>query len=323
MRTLLPLLVLGCRPPTAPAPEPLAVWIDADPSVGLADRDVDDGLAMVQAVHSPELAIRGFSWVFGNAPLEDAVRIGDALVASLAPSTPTSAGASGPGEADTAAVVALEAALEREPLTILALGPATNVAALLTRRPDLASRIERVIAVAGRRPGQRFVTGATDTRGHRDFNFEKDPDAFATLLASGVPLVLAPWELSAQVHLRASEVEAWQEGPAATRTLIEPARGWLDTWDRRFGVDAFNPFDTLAVGLLVRPELIGCADLPADIQVLPDDRAEADADPVPTKPYLLVAKGIEAPTRVTWCATVDAEAFRDDLQRRLLDAPRD
>ena len=35
------------------ATERLAVWIDTDPAVGAPDRDVDDGLALLQAFHSP------------------------------------------------------------------------------------------------------------------------------------------------------------------------------------------------------------------------------------------------------------------------------
>ena len=48
------------------------VWIDTDPAIGIPNCDVDDGLALIQAFHSPELRIRGVSAVFGNAPLEQA-----------------------------------------------------------------------------------------------------------------------------------------------------------------------------------------------------------------------------------------------------------
>ena len=48
------------------------VWLDVDTSIGLPRGEVDDGLALIQAFHSPELAIRGISVVFGNASLEEA-----------------------------------------------------------------------------------------------------------------------------------------------------------------------------------------------------------------------------------------------------------
>jgi hypothetical protein len=54
----------------AQAPLPVPVWLDTDPAIGEPDRDVDDGVALVQAFRSPELDIRGVSVVFGNAPLD-------------------------------------------------------------------------------------------------------------------------------------------------------------------------------------------------------------------------------------------------------------
>jgi len=67
------------------APAPQAVWIDTDPAVGEPDRDVDDGLALVQAFRSPELDIRGVSVVFGNAPLDRGLPIARRLVRDFGP----------------------------------------------------------------------------------------------------------------------------------------------------------------------------------------------------------------------------------------------
>ena len=47
-------------------------WIDTDPAIGIPGCDVDDGLALIQAFHSPELELGGVSAVFGNAPLDKA-----------------------------------------------------------------------------------------------------------------------------------------------------------------------------------------------------------------------------------------------------------
>ena len=49
--------------------ETLPVWIDTDPSIRPGGYEVDDGFALIQAFHSPELSIRGVSLVFGNEPL--------------------------------------------------------------------------------------------------------------------------------------------------------------------------------------------------------------------------------------------------------------
>ena len=51
------------------------VWIDTDPSIGVPLHEADDGFALVQAFHSPELRIRGISTTYGNAGLGTTDRI--------------------------------------------------------------------------------------------------------------------------------------------------------------------------------------------------------------------------------------------------------
>lgn len=57
---------------------------------------------------------------------------------------------------------ALAATLRVRPLVLLALGPVTNVATVLLNHPEVGARIVSVIAVAARRPQQRFTTGTTN-----------------------------------------------------------------------------------------------------------------------------------------------------------------
>src|SRR6185295_18269982 len=117
---------------------PVPVWIDTDPAVGVADRDVDDGFALLQAFRSPEIVVRGVSVVFGNAPLAQAWPIGLRIVGRFGPpSVRAYRGAAKAADLGTenAATRALAAALRREPLVILVLGPATNLATVLKNHP--------------------------------------------------------------------------------------------------------------------------------------------------------------------------------------------
>jgi inosine-uridine nucleoside N-ribohydrolase len=301
---------------------PVPVWIDTDPAVGVADRDVDDGLALLQAFHSPEIAVRGVSVVFGNAPLTQAWPIGLRIVGRFGPpSVRAYRGAAKASElgVETAATRALAASLSREPLVVLVLGPATNVATVLKNHPELRDRIVRIVAVAGRRPGQRFTTGTTNPRGHRDFNFEEDPEAFRVLLASGVPLTLAPFEMSSKVWLRSPELDAIAADGASAEWIVAPARRWLNLWTRTFGVDGFNPFDTLAVARVTSPSQLTCETLPARVDVLADDVTEArvQGTTVARKPYLLVSRDFRAQAPpVEYCYGV-SDSFKADLLRRL------
>lgn len=306
------------------APRSNLVWIDTDPAMGEPERDVDDGLALIQAFHSPELDIKGVSVVFGNAPLDRGLPIAQRLVREFGPSGLTvfsGAAAASDTLVETAASQAIADALRRSPMTILALGPAANIATVLARHPELKSRITRVIAVAGRRPGQRFTTGTTNTQGHRDFNFELDPRAFQVLLDSRVELVLAPFEISSKIWLDARDLDRLgAAGSPSARAIVAPAREWLSLWARLFGVGGFNPFDTLAVAYAISSDGFRCERLPARIETLADDVTEPGVQGVRVerKPYLLAANSLRgARARVTYCATAPA-GFKEDLLARLI-----
>jgi pyrimidine-specific ribonucleoside hydrolase len=307
------------------APVPIAVWIDTDPAIGEPERDVDDGLAMVQAFHSPELDIRGVSVVFGNAALDRGLPIARRLVHDFGPPALKvfgGAAKASDGAHETDASRALASALRSGPrLTILALGPVTNIATVLKKHPDLAARITRVIAVAGRRPGQRFTTGTSNPNGHRDFNFELDPDGFQVLLDSKVEIVLAPFEISSKIWLTAEDLDrlAASTSPAA-RALVPPAKAWQAMWKRLFGVDGFNPFDTLAVAYAVSSDGFACENLKARIDTLPDDVTEPGVQGVKVerKPYLLASSAFaDSSPRVTYCASAPT-GFKQDLLARLM-----
>jgi inosine-uridine nucleoside N-ribohydrolase len=314
-------LVLGALLSAAAAPQ-VPVWIDADTAVGVPDRDVDDGVALLQAFHSPELRIEGVSIVFGNTDLERAWPIGQSIVHRFGPEAlAVHRGAAGAADlgVETDASRALARALERGRLTVVALGPATNVATVLKNHPALASRIDRIVAVAGRRPGQRFTTGTTNTNGHRDFNFEEDPDAFRVLLSSAVPITLAPFEISSKVWITAADLDTMSRGSAGARWLAPAAREWLALWTRTFAVDGFNPFDTLAVARVTSPALLSCAPLPARIDILADDATEKrmQGTMAKEKPYLVVDASLPPPRRVVeYCHGVSS-SFKSDLLARL------
>ena len=294
------------------------VWIDTDPSVARGGHEVDDGFALIQAFHSPELEVHGVSVVFGNAPLKTAWPIGKEIVEKFGPKGLEvyrgAAGAEDLGR-ETEASEAIERALRSERLTILAIGPVTNVATVLKLHPELAQNVVRIVAVAGRRPGQRFIVRPGDAQAFRDFNFELDPAGFQVLLDSKVPIVLAPWELSSKVWMKREDLNLLDKGGADVRYLVPSALDWLDWWHKNLGTDGFNPFDTLAVAYLTSPDLLQCSEYSAQIQTGRDD-VTADAA-TRTKPYLYVSSDFKSARPVTYCYNPRAQ-FKQDLLQRLL-----
>jgi inosine-uridine nucleoside N-ribohydrolase len=273
-------------PPLQRDAAPLAaarrIWIDTDAACGTGGtRDPDDCLALLLLLRTDEVQVAGVSSVFGNAPLSDTDATLRELLAQLrADGERTPAAWRGcavalddsPCPADTPAVRALARALEDAPLTVLALGPLTNIATLLESRPDLAPRIVRVVAVMGRRPGHRFhpstaaqeaPSGATPMLlGHgplfRDLNFVLDRSAARRTLAAQLPLTLVPYDAARNVRVAPRELEQLRAQGGAAAWVAQQSTAWLRFWQAQVGVDGFMPFDLVAAAHLIVPARFDC-----------------------------------------------------------------
>jgi inosine-uridine nucleoside N-ribohydrolase len=315
----------GCSPQVPPPSQGRTpVWIDTDPAIGEPDRDVDDGFALIQAFRSEALVVRGVSAVFGSAPLVRTWPIAQDVVMRFGPEGMRPwRGASGPHElqAPTEASEALATALRAERLTVIALGPLTNIASTLRRAPGLRGQVERIVAVAGRRPGEPPATDEATALRRYDVNVEFDVEAMRIVLDSGVPLTLAAVELSSQVWIDADDLARLAGGPVAARFLAESSKGWLRLWQETYGAKGFPPSATFAVDLVSTPGRVGCL---AGRAVLERGPADAPAWRPPDAPgvhaqqrdQLIVHDG--GPGRpVTYCHAPD-EGFKQRLLETLL-----
>lgn len=303
---------------------PKAVWIDTDLAIGLSDpvtgyADVDDAFALLDLFAAPEaVTIRGISAVFGNTTMPQARRLAQDLSDRFGAGWPVAPGAAGPLDLQsvqgTAATEALAQALADGPMHILAIGPATNVATLVLLYPELASQIESVILVAGRRgPEQHFQVGPHHSPPFPDLNFDLDPLAFQLMLQAGLPLVLAPFEVSHKVWIEAGDLDRLAGRNEAGAYLATHSRAWLAQW-QPYGCTGFNPFDVLASSWFIDPTGFGAVDLPVRIDVHRDDTAPGR--PGAYKPYLIAAPGHAGLPRVHYIHT-PPPTFKATLWERL------
>lgn len=287
---------------------PVAVWIDTDPAVVQPGADVDDGYAILQALRSPELDVVGISTVFGNAPQAIGHRIARMLLRLANDSrVPLHAGATDARElgCSTEARRALADQLKKRPLTILALGPLTNVATVLLDEPGLTERVQEIVFVGGRRPGQLFTVAGNGPL--PDFNVECDPVAVGHILGMNVPLTLAGFEVSTHATLTEAHLARLAAGPPAARWLAEHSGAWIDWWKEHLGFAGFHPFDTLAVAAVATPELLAFE--PAVAELGPRSGSESIA--------LHAIPDRSGGGQVRY-ATSASDAFVEDLMRRLL-----
>ena len=119
------------------------VVIDTDVAIGIAERDVDDALAIVMAVNSQALDVCGITLTYGNDTLENVERCMSELSSVVGLSkVEMAAGASSSDDLDrrTGATFLFERVARDGAMTVLCLGPATNLATFVEGDKELASR---------------------------------------------------------------------------------------------------------------------------------------------------------------------------------------
>ena len=257
------------------------IWLDVDTSNGVVDerpRDVDDGLAMIFAFASPEVEVRGVSVCFGNVGLNVALPITREVVRRFGPTgMGVFSGAASGAELgrETEATRALTAELERcgeKGLTIVALGPVTNVATVVKNRPELRGRIGSIVLCAARRTGFDFHIPGRPELKFPDANFEKDVEGMRVLLESGVELVFVGYESSCDSWLTRADMRKWAEAGEGGRWVAETSEAWLARWESVLKQDGFNPFDVVTLGWMTHREMMTGHAVSSRIVFGPDDR---------------------------------------------------
>ena len=264
------------------APRP--VWLDTDPGF-------DDWLTMLMLAAQPGLRWLGVSVVAGNAPLE--VTLGNALrirhhyglrvpvyggsdqpLAGRLETAQRILGAQGMGTTgeplpDVAAiadggdaVAMLVAALQASaaPVTLLAIGPLTNIARALQTAPGIRQHIAEVA----------LMGGSTDRGNHTpaaEFNIFADPEAADIVFSAGLPLRMFGLNVCRQVLLAREHVEAVRAWPGARARWLA---GHLEAYQRLRSADGSVPmplYDPLVSAWLARPELFGFQPARVDIEL--------------------------------------------------------
>ncbi len=237
------------------------IWVDTDAACGRGrTTDPDDCFALLLLALSDSATVVGISTVGGNAPLAVTDSVVRALTAVLPWEPP-------PVHRGERATEALGDALAEGPLTVLALGPLTNLAAALRAAPAHRHNVARLVAVMGRRPGHLFHpaegAGGGMLLGHgpvfTDFNFAQDREAAAEVLSLGLPVTLVPYEAARQITLGPQELDRISGAGPAGAWVVERSRRWLEYWQEDVGREGFYPFDLVAAAYALAPGMFDCA----------------------------------------------------------------
>jgi purine nucleosidase len=292
--------------------------------MGEPGTEIDDGFALALAVADPAISLELVTTVNGNTDVDTATRLTLQLLDRLGVVVPVARGAAAPllrahprspagaevvlppgadpsGREVTHAARLLVEHVMAEPgeLTIVAIGPLTNVALALALEPRLATAVKEVVVMGGVYLGQ---TNLAEMPG--EFNFWVDPEAAAMVLSSGAPLRLVGLDVTRQVRLSSDDATRLREdvgtfGPFAA----DCADGWIEhlrissPGDEQ-GHGSFALHDPLAVAAVTSPGLLTWSDAMVTVETATErTRGVAVADLLtgqsPPEPNCRIAVGVD------------------------------
>ena len=234
--------------------------------------DVDDIMALAVLLRAPEIDLRAITTVYGNAALR--ARIVKAVLATAGRlDVPVGCGVDWPlvvrgstywggwegdgilgaedepAEALPYAVDLIADLVLADPgaVTIVAVGPLTNLALAIAREPRVAGSVRRIVIMGG--VVQRRFDQLADP--YVEHNIRCDPEAAQLVLASGAPITLVPLDVTTQVRVRRSDLAGFTGDGLAALVADQ-----VDRYLRLIGRDWTSPHDPLAASLLLHPEFV-------------------------------------------------------------------
>jgi inosine-uridine nucleoside N-ribohydrolase len=264
------------------------ILLDTDPGIGTPGADVDDGLAIALALLHPGCELLGLTIVAGNVVHEEglpnALRL---LEIAGRADVPVCAGATrplvrdprpirehlegrrrqaverfwdlppfdppkgGPAPSRAAECIADTARSRPGEVTVVAIGPCTNVAAALLLDPAVATSVAEIVVMGGaiRVPG--LVMPAVE------FNIGYDPEAAAVVLASGAPVTLVPLDVTTRTFMTPSALDRLAAGGTPLHAFLAgTSRPWLRFAKEARGLPGFWLHDPLALAYALDPTIL-------------------------------------------------------------------
>jgi purine nucleosidase len=251
------------------------ILIDTDPGI-------DDAMAILTALHSPELEVIGLTSVYGNAAVKattlNALRLVEldgcgSIPVACGASQPLAAPLEKPGdvvhgtdgmgnaslplpkgkpeEMPAAQFIAEMVRAHPGEVTLLALGPLTNLALALRLDPGIARQVRQVVVMGGTARAAGNVSPVAEA------NIFHDPHAAAAVFGAGWPVVMVGLDVTMQVVMTRAYLEELGRGSSPTAGLLRAILPCYQQFHEKaygMGGDVFGHDPTAAVYLLA-PQL--------------------------------------------------------------------
>jgi purine nucleosidase len=248
----------------------------------LIDTDTasDDAVALIMALVSSDVAIEAITVVAGNVPVEQGTSNALYAVELCGASVPVFQGAAAPlmrpleradwfhgvdGLGDHGycpralraatgdAVDAIIRAVESHPgIEIITLGPLTNLALALLRRPDLPAKVGRCVVMGGAPCCEGNVTPASE------YNFWVDPEAARIVVRSQLPIELVGWQLCrGPAAVKEQEIDALLAlGTPLAEFAVRCNSTAALAYEKQTGEKGISLPDPVAMAVLLDPAIV-------------------------------------------------------------------
>jgi purine nucleosidase len=303
------------------------VIIDTDPGV-------DDAMAISLALRSPELQVLALTTVHGNVGLAQTTANARRLLGMFAGGQPVAIGrgagrplrqepfevpsvhgADGLGEVKEGGVAPVGAVeddgvklilnlVRRFPkeVTVVAIGPLTNIAHAIQRDPDGMRDVGEIVVMGG-----AVMVAGNIPPGAAEFNVYVDPDAAEIVFTSGLPVTLVPLDVTHQVKLsrELARQRLERSAEADARFLWAAAQRYMDFYRDDQGHDGCYLHDPLAVGIAIDRGVVRTSRMPVYVET------EGRVTRGMTLPFRHPTRNPVARQRpeISVCTEVDAERF--------------
>ena len=300
------------------------IIIDCDPGV-------DDAIALMLALRSPELAVQAITVVAGNVPLALTQRNARQLCELLGRvDVPIYAGCPRPlvrslitaedihGKTGLEGVTlptpqlplqqphAVSFLIEtcrttQEPLTLATLGPLTNIAVALIQAPDIVQGIDRIVMMGG------GITQGNITP-FAEFNIYVDPHAAHVVFTSGIPITFLSLDITHQVLTTPARLEAIRQiGNPVSDVAAAVLSHYGKADEQKLGTAGAPLHDPCVIAYLLRPELFTTY----------HGQVKVEFNSPLTLGQTVVSQGVSDDPQVTIVDTVDAAGIYELLTKRL------
>jgi inosine-uridine nucleoside N-ribohydrolase len=310
---------------------PRKVILDVDPGI-------DDAVAIAMALFDPRLEVVAITAVAGNVSAEQATRNVQALVEQLDPPRWPRIGAAVEPERSPAVdcrelfgsdglgnaqfqvaelhhqhvsekVLADEIRAAPDAVTIVALGPLTNIAQLLRRDPSLAGQIGHLVIMGGTLKAPGNVTPAAE------FNIYCDPQAAREVFRSRTTKTLVPLDVTSQVLLTYNHLDQLPDESSKVGRLLRRILPFTFRTHRQLlGLEGIHLHDAVALLAAISPELFTTQRLAGDVETTGELTSGATVFDRRGAPQWRANMDV--------AVEIDAAAVTDSIMRSLADAAK-